>query len=164
MPSFLQVVLAVCICYLIVRGFCAPNLQTVRYDLVEVAGKECAKTLDTDDDECDEFVQVSRQHGLDALEALIDKRPVARCKEDVLDFLKSFKANKLKWGVSKEDLRAMYLRRRSCGVRTTRRTCNKKFPFCSPHFTSLTVSFSFCTALQLNLKVQASKLEKTESA
>ena len=111
MPSFLQVVLAVCICYLIVRGFCAPNLQTVRYDLTDIAGKEAAKSLDTDDDECDEFVQVSRQHGLDALEALIDKRPVARCKEDVLDFLKSFKANKLKWGVSKEDLRAMYLRK-----------------------------------------------------
>ena len=94
MPSFLQIVLAVCICYLIVRGFCAPNLANVRYDLVEVAGKECAKTIDTDDDECEEFTQMSRQNGLDALEALIDKRPVARCKEDVLDFLKSFKANK----------------------------------------------------------------------
>jgi len=118
MPSFLQAVIGVCICYLVVRSFLTPEPKMVRYNLPDVLTSNTVKSvsLDTDDDENEEFDidcqhTFSRQAGLDALEALIDKRPVATSREDVLEFLVAFKANKARWGVTPEDLRAMYLRK-----------------------------------------------------
>lgn len=139
MPSFLQIVVGVCICYLIVRGCFAPTLKLVKYNLPEVLSASSASSgstssssssvppnihasADTDDENEDLDIDpeeyagnepsiFTRQAGLDALEALIDKRPVARTRQDVLDFLIAFKANKNRWGVTQEDLRAMYLRK-----------------------------------------------------
>jgi len=115
MPSFLQIVLGACICYLIVRGLFTPTPRVISFNLPDTFAK--SSSADTDDDELDagdDFESVfTKQAGLHALEMLIDKRPEAKTCEDIVDFLKAFEANKDKWGVTKEDLRTIYLRRYS---------------------------------------------------
>jgi hypothetical protein len=54
---------------------------------------------------------LSREEGLVKLEQLIERKPVPETCEEVMYFLREFQKNKALWGVTKEDLRNLYVRK-----------------------------------------------------
>jgi len=61
------------------------------------------------EDEKDMDSVMTREEGLQELQMLIDRKPIPDNREDVLRFLRDFKANCKRWQVTKQDLRNIYM-------------------------------------------------------